>query len=256
MDLTRAEVLLLTTVVMSPAQKAIGASKTILGLVDVGCCALAGFGCSSAPAAPGGAMKICKGEPSTDVTPRVMAARARGHAAAIAAATSGTATNNPTTGKGFEIVIVPADPAAAAMPIQRPANAAIVNFALCETSINVMTAMTANTISAKVTMNPRKSSIYYLENGHTRPLYVLPARASELRVCNRHERRWSAYGTKRTSYSEAAMSAFDPKPRCGAATIHESCEAGGFWWALKKKKPGPPARLLHFPHSPEFNEAI
>jgi hypothetical protein len=26
--------------------------------------------------------------------------------------------------------------------------------------------------------------------------------------------------------------------------------------ALKKKKPGPPARLLHFPHSPESNEAI
>jgi hypothetical protein len=48
-----------------------------------------------------------------------IAARARGHAAATAAVTSGTATNNPTTGKGFEIAIIPADPAAAAIPIQR-----------------------------------------------------------------------------------------------------------------------------------------
>ena len=88
-----------------------------------------------------------------------MAARARGHAAAIAAVTSGTATNNPMTGKGFEIAIIPADPAAAAMPIQTPASAARVNFALCETSMNVMTALTAITISAKVTMKPRKSSI-------------------------------------------------------------------------------------------------
>ena len=38
-----------------------------------------------------------------------MAARARGHAAAIAAVISGAATNNPMTGKGFEIAIIPAD---------------------------------------------------------------------------------------------------------------------------------------------------
>jgi hypothetical protein len=88
-----------------------------------------------------------------------MAARVRGHAAAIAAVTSGAATNNPMTGKGFEIATIPADPAAAAMPIQRPASVARVSFAFCETSMNVMTALTASTISAAVTMKPRKSSI-------------------------------------------------------------------------------------------------
>jgi len=57
-----------------------------------------------------------------------IAARARGHAAATAAVTSGTATNNPTTGKGFEIAIIPADPAAAAIPIQRPVSVASVSL--------------------------------------------------------------------------------------------------------------------------------
>jgi hypothetical protein len=37
---------------------------------------------------------------------------------------------------------------------------------------------------------------------------------------------------------------------------HAELEAGGLGGPLKKKKPGPPARLLHFPHSPESNEAI
>ena len=49
------------------------------------------------------------------------------------------------TGKGFEIATIPADPAAAAMPIQRPASVARVSFAFCETSMNVMTALTAST---------------------------------------------------------------------------------------------------------------
>jgi hypothetical protein len=88
-----------------------------------------------------------------------MAARARGHAAAIAAATSGAATNNPTTGKGFEIATILADPAAAAIPIQRPASVASISLVLGETFMNVMTALTASTISAAVAMKPRKSSI-------------------------------------------------------------------------------------------------
>src|SRR5262245_5377012 len=50
--------------------------------------------------------------------------RGAGHAAAIAAASSGTATNSPTTGIGLEIVSHPAAAAAAARPIQPPTTAA------------------------------------------------------------------------------------------------------------------------------------
>lgn len=88
-----------------------------------------------------------------------MAACARGRVAAIAAVTRGTATNNPTTGKGFETATMPADPAAAAIPIHSPANVARISFALGEASMKVMTALTASTISADVAMKPRKSSI-------------------------------------------------------------------------------------------------
>jgi len=90
----------------------------------------------------------------------------------MAAVTSGTATNNPTTGKGFEIAIIPADPAAAAMPIQSTASVARVSFALGETPMNVMTALTASTISAGVAIRPRKSSIgrSLTTAIHTRPV--------------------------------------------------------------------------------------
>jgi hypothetical protein len=63
------------------------------------------------------------------------------------------------TGNGSAIAIQPAEAAAAATPIQRPAMAASVSLALREMSMNVVNALTMNTMSATVAINPSKSSI-------------------------------------------------------------------------------------------------
>src|SRR5262245_61588136 len=88
-----------------------------------------------------------------------MAVRAAGQPVAIAAARSGRATKIPTTGKGFEMAIIPAAPAAAESPIQRPMASASASFAKRDISMKTITALTANTISVAVTTVPMKSNM-------------------------------------------------------------------------------------------------
>src|SRR5262249_37605495 len=65
----------------------------------------------------------------SDIGTLNIALRAAGQLVAIAAAKSGRATKIPTNGKGFEMAIIPAAPAAAESPIHRPMASASASFA-------------------------------------------------------------------------------------------------------------------------------